>query len=152
MLLLDAQTLWLRHLVARSCAPAYIRACRRTLSRFRAHTPAVFTADLTPALISDYLASLDALAKTTRATVRGQLLAWVNWLALEEVAPAVNWGARVAQVRAPHQLVDALTPEQARKFLLTLDTLPRLSVLAERRASPRTRAAAAAMPTAAETK
>ncbi len=135
MLCVEALRLYLSSRIAAGLTRAYVSRVARILNSFLSFTPAALVAELEPVYVSDYLAHrLESCKASTVAGARACILAWLGWLVLEGVVEDRRWGARVARVKQPKPLTAALSPEQARAFLLTAELgMPHRTELARRR-------------------
>lgn len=124
---------YIQSLVARNLRPNYIIMVSRTLRDFNDHLN-VSPQTLTPQHIIDYLATLQPKLKApTLVTKRGILIAWLNWCSREEYIPACEWSKRIPKPRTDEQVPNALTPDEARRFLTALLTASHNTNLVRRR-------------------
>lgn len=127
--------LYLASRIASNCVRDYVAACRRTLAAFVRFAPVASIEDLHPRHITDYLAARlrSGIKASTVRGDRAKLLAWVGWLTTEGYIEDRRWGGRVEQVRLPRPLVKALSPEQARQFLVAAEFADHRTSLAKHR-------------------
>lgn len=113
---------YLRSRVAAGLSRGYVHRVHRVLSQFVRAVPVAKVVDLEPSMVTDYLS--DRLRQCKPGTVAGDravILAWINWLVLEGEVPNLQWPRRIQRIKQPRPLTRALTPEQARQFLVTAE-------------------------------
>jgi len=121
-------------LVARNCRATYIETACRILAAFTAWSPVSLPDELTPAIVTAYIALLQSTHKdTTVKTTRGVICAWLNWASREELIGHFEWSRRIGRVVVDTAPIACLRPDQAARLLVAVETARHSSELARRR-------------------
>lgn len=130
----ELSELYIKHLINSNRRASTITLTRRTHLKLIKYLASYIPAELTPKIISDWLGSLYAtLSPQTVYSERGRACSWFNWLSREEYIPLYEWSRRVVRVQVDEKAPKCLTPEQAKRFIVAVQTMIHRDELVKRR-------------------